>query len=231
MASILTVDDESGIREFLADVLTAAGHDVAQADSAASGLKLLEERPFDVLLCDLRMPGALNGMDVVRRARAEWPATQVIVLTAHGSVGTAVEAMRLGAFDFLEKPIAGPDELRALVTRALNWRGLRQTARAFVAEVGVANPHDETTMPQPTSPLRRFFQELKRRHVYNVTATYAVVSFIILQVAELVEPALTSLPSWWYRALIVVLIAGFPVALVLGWVYDITATGVKRTTS
>ncbi|HSJ10673.1 MAG TPA: response regulator [Longimicrobiales bacterium] len=225
MAAILTVDDEPGIREFIADVLAEAGHAVSQAVDGADALRRLEEQPFDILICDLRMPGELGGMDVVQRARAQWPDMQVIVLTAHGSVGTAVEAMRIGAFDFLEKPVAGPDVLRALVTRALNWRGSRRGA-PFVVERGSVEAD-----VIPTSTLRRFLRELKRRHVYNATATYAVIAFVVLQLAELVLPALPNAPSWLYTAIIVMLVAGFPVVIVLGWIYDLTAAGLKRTPS
>jgi DNA-binding response OmpR family regulator len=220
MAAILTVDDEEGIREFIADALSESGHDTVQAASGAEALRRLEERPFDVLICDLRMPGELGGMDVVRRARAEWPELQIIVLTAHGSVGTAVEAMRMGAFDFLEKPLAGPAELRALVTRALNWRG--RSPHALPVE-----PAHVPTVPH--GRLRHLLFELKRRHVYNVTATYAVFAFIVLQLAELVLPAIPAAPDWLYSAIVVLLVAGFPVAIALGWAYDITSRGVRRT--
>jgi len=227
MAKILTVDDERGIREFLADVLTEEGHDVAQEEDAAAAIARLENEPFDLLLVDLRMPGELGGMDVVRRARAQFPEMQVIVLTAHGSVEMAVEAMRLGAFDFLQKPLAGPAELSSLVTRALNWRGGRVRSFADVNErLGGALWQPE----EPRSWLKNFMWQLKRRHVYNVTATYAAVAFIVLQSAELLIPAAPGLPGWTYPALVGLMLAGFPVVVVLGWVYDITATGLKRTT-
>jgi CheY-like chemotaxis protein len=228
MAKILTVDDERGIREFLADTLSGEGHDVAQAEDAAAAMARLEDEPFDVMLVDLRMPGELGGMDVVRRARAEFPDMQVIVLTAHGSVETAVEAMRLGAYDFLEKPVAGPEAVRLLVTRALNWRG----GRGMRSGADGRERMQGSMLWQPAaarSPLQGFLWQLKRRHVYNVTATYAAVTFIVLQTAELVIPAVSGLPAWTYAALVGVMLAGFPIALVLGWVYDITATGVKRT--
>jgi CheY-like chemotaxis protein len=221
MAAVLTVDDEDGIREFIADVLRGADHDVHEAANGAAALERLEERPYDLMLCDLKMPGELGGIDVVRRARAAWPDMQIVVLTAHGSIGMAVEAMRLGAFDFIEKPITGPSELRALVSRALNFRGARSWAK----------PPEPVVESQaaPRSRLAQFLHELKRRHVYNVTATYAVASFILLQLAELVLPAVPGAPSWTYRAIVIVVIAGFPIAVALGWAYDITAGGVKRT--
>jgi two-component system response regulator AtoC len=124
MAHILIVDDEAGIREFLADALEADGHETTTAEDAYTALKLLHERGFDLMITDLRMPGALDGMDLVRKARSEQPEMEVIVLTAHGTVDTAVEAMKLGAFDYLQKPIASPAELRMIVARALERRRL-----------------------------------------------------------------------------------------------------------
>jgi CheY-like chemotaxis protein len=119
VAAILVVDDEPGIREFVRETLEADGHALVEAPNGTSALARLRERPFDLVITDLRMPGGVDGMDVVREARATRPDTKVIVLTAHGSVSTAVETMKLGAHDFLEKPVSGPTELRILVSRVL----------------------------------------------------------------------------------------------------------------
>src|SRR5690606_38670959 len=124
MAHILIVDDEAGIREFLADALEADGHETTTAEDGYAALKLLNERAFDLMITDLRMPGAVDGMDLVRKARSEQPEMEVIVLTAYGTVDTAVEAMKLGAFDYLQKPISSPAELRMVVARALERRRL-----------------------------------------------------------------------------------------------------------
>jgi len=125
MATILVVDDEPGIREFLADALALDDHDVAQAADGMEALRLVYDRAFDLMLTDLRMPGALNGIDLLRKLKSEQPETEVIVMTAHGSVETAVEAMKLGAYDYLQKPVGSPAELRLIVGRALERRRLR----------------------------------------------------------------------------------------------------------
>jgi two-component system, NtrC family, response regulator AtoC len=125
VATILVVDDEPGIREFLADALAMDHHDVAQAADGMEALRLVYDRAFDLMLTDLRMPGALNGIDLLRKLKSEQPDTEVIVMTAHGSVETAVEAMKLGAYDYLQKPIGSPMELRLIVSRALERRRLR----------------------------------------------------------------------------------------------------------
>jgi two-component system response regulator FlrC len=118
MASILVVDDEQGVRSFLADTLEMAGHEVAQAASADEAIALVRRRSCQVVLTDLRMPGS-SGMDLLAVLRSEQPEVQVIILTAHATVETAVEAMKLGAFDYLQKPISSPAELRILVARAV----------------------------------------------------------------------------------------------------------------
>ena len=123
MARILVADDEAGIREFISDALALDGHDVTVAADGLAAGRELDEHSFDLLFTDLRMPGQ-DGMALLRKVRAEQPEVQVIVLTAHGTVGSAVEAMKLGAFDYLQKPIGGPDELTLLATRALERRRL-----------------------------------------------------------------------------------------------------------
>ncbi len=124
MASILVVDDEPGIRDFLVDALAADGHVLDAAPHAAGALAALSRRAFDLLLTDLRMPGEMDGMGLVRRVRADYPEMDVVVLTAHGTVPSAVEAIKLGVFDYLVKPVASPADLRRLIGRAVERRRL-----------------------------------------------------------------------------------------------------------
>jgi two-component system response regulator FlrC len=123
MARVLIADDEAGIREFLGDTLRLDDHDVVEAIDGRDASRKLDERGFDLLITDLRMPH-VDGMTLLRKVRAEQPEVEVIVLTAHGSVESAVDAMKLGAFDYLEKPLGSPDELRLLAARALERRRL-----------------------------------------------------------------------------------------------------------
>ncbi len=136
MARILVVDDEPGIREFLVDVLAMDHHQVVEAGDGRAAQALLRERQFDLVITDLRMPH-VDGLTLVRGLRAEQPETEVIVLTAHGTVGDAVEAMKLGAFDFVGKPLSGPDQVRLLVARALERRGLRDRADGVARDQAV----------------------------------------------------------------------------------------------
>jgi len=123
MARILVADDEAGVRSFLAETLELGGHVVAQAADGEQALALLARQAFDLLVTDLRMP-RLDGLALLRQAQAQQPDLEVIVLTAHGSVATAVEAMRLGAFDYLQKPVDGPEQVLMLAERALERRRL-----------------------------------------------------------------------------------------------------------
>jgi len=124
MARILVADDEAGLREFITDTLELDDHTVVAAKDGREAAKILDERGFDLVLTDLKMP-FLDGMGLLRKVRAEQPEVEVIVMTAHGTVDNAVEAMKLGAFEYLQKPISGPDELRLLVARAVERRGLK----------------------------------------------------------------------------------------------------------
>ena len=118
---ILVADDEEGVRTFLAESLERDGHEVVQAVDGAAALTAAREEPFDVVLTDLKMP-KLDGMSVVRTLRTEQPNVELIVLTAFGDVSTAVEAMKLGVFDYLQKPVSSPRAVRELVKGALARR-------------------------------------------------------------------------------------------------------------
>ena len=124
MARILVVDDDEGVRSFIAEALEMEGHAAMQAASAEEALRMLADNSFHLMITDLRMPGQ-GGMALLKQARAEWPEMETLVLTAFGTVQSAVEAMKLGAFDFLQKPIANPETLRLLVGRALERSSLR----------------------------------------------------------------------------------------------------------
>ena len=124
MARILIVDDEEGLREFIGETLESDGHTTVRLESGQAASLYLRRESVDLMITDLRMPGAIDGMTLLRQARAELPEMEVVVVTAHGSVATAVEAMKLGAFDYLQKPLSGPAELRLLVSRALERRSL-----------------------------------------------------------------------------------------------------------
>src|SRR5437588_12247919 len=113
MATILIVDDDAAMREGLAETLTDLGHVPRTASSGREALTALSA-DIDGVLLDLRMPGGMDGIEVLRRIRSRDDAPPVIVLTAFASAENTIEAMRLGAFDHLTKPI-GRDELKVLL--------------------------------------------------------------------------------------------------------------------
>jgi two-component system response regulator FlrC len=129
---VLVVDDEAGIRSFIGEVLEEKGLAVSLAADGRAAAELLDRQAFHLMITDLRMP-RLDGMELLRLARERVPEMEVIVLTAHGTVASAVEAMKRGAFDYLSKPLSGPDELRLAVDRALERRRLKDRAQRRAA--------------------------------------------------------------------------------------------------
>lgn len=121
---VLLVEDDESLRRVTQVHLEQAGYEVATAPGAAEALTLLEKSPQDLVVTDLKMPG-MSGLDLLRRIKAEYPEIVVIVLTAFGTVESAVEAMKLGAYDYITKPVQ-PDALRLVIGRALEHLRLRQ---------------------------------------------------------------------------------------------------------
>jgi DNA-binding NtrC family response regulator len=118
MDSVLIIDDEKNIRALLMRVLAEERLDVHAAGSAAEGLQVAEEVDPDVILLDLRLPDA-SGLDVLKTLKARHPEAAVLMVTAFGQVESAVEAMKGGAADYIEKPFQALDKLRLAVARAL----------------------------------------------------------------------------------------------------------------
>ena len=117
---ILIVEDRDSLRRMLERALGQEGYEVTAAADGRSGIRLLGERPFDFVLTDLKLPD-VSGLEVLEASRAAQPRVPVVVLTGFGTVGSAVEAMKLGAWDFLEKPLE-IDDLSRLIERALGER-------------------------------------------------------------------------------------------------------------
>jgi CheY-like chemotaxis protein len=114
---ILVVDDEAPVLKSVSSALVREGYDVETALSAEEALRKADGADFDVVITDLMMPG-LSGMDLLKIAAERIPGAKIIMITGYPSVKSAVEAMRLGAFDYIPKPFT-PKELRGLVSRAL----------------------------------------------------------------------------------------------------------------
>jgi len=131
--SVLIIDDEPLMRLSMMDALSAVGYRVQDASTGDAGIEQFRERRFDLVVTDLRMPGS-DGLQVVQACKERSPDTEVIVITAHGSVGTAVQAMKLGAYDYITKPFS-MDELLLTVDRATKVVALRQENTALRREL------------------------------------------------------------------------------------------------
>lgn len=116
-ASILVADDEKSIRLTVSQALTSQGYEVTTAVDGSTAIDQLKAMPADLLLLDIQMPG-MDGIEVLQKAMAQQPSLKVVMISAHGSLDNAVEAMKLGAVDYLQKPFT-PGELRELVNRVL----------------------------------------------------------------------------------------------------------------
>ncbi|PYQ80863.1 MAG: hypothetical protein DMG02_10180 [Acidobacteria bacterium] len=123
MCRILIADDHDALRRGLVRGLTAAGHEVEEASNGNMAIERLHDSYFDVVLSDLKMGGS-DGMDVLRTTRALHPTTSVILMTAFGSVNTAVEAMKIGAFDYVQKPFE-IEEMEVKIEKALEVKRLK----------------------------------------------------------------------------------------------------------
>jgi DNA-binding NtrC family response regulator len=108
-ASILIVDDEEVVRRSHLRSLAETGCHTETAEDGIKAIHVMEQHPFDVVLLDLRMPG-LDGMDVLKTIKQRWPECEVVVITGYASIETAKEAVRLGAQNYLAKPV-GPDDV------------------------------------------------------------------------------------------------------------------------
>ncbi|HLK35837.1 MAG TPA: sigma-54 dependent transcriptional regulator [Polyangiaceae bacterium] len=137
---VLIVDDEPNLRKILSAQLTRDGYDVLTAEDGEQGLQSLRDHHIDLVITDLKMP-KVDGMTLLKRALEEEPELPVVLVTAHGTIDTAVEALKRGAFDFVTKPF-DKDEVRQIVAKALKTRELRgadatPTPAALAARFGI----------------------------------------------------------------------------------------------
>jgi len=119
-ANILIVDDEEVVRLSHMRSLQGADCNARSAEDGRQAIRVMEQDPFDVVLLDLRMPG-LDGMDVLKTIKQRWPNSEVVVITGYPCIESAKEALRLGAFDYLTKPL-GPAEIVKAAHGAINQK-------------------------------------------------------------------------------------------------------------
>src|SRR5438045_1832549 len=131
MADILIIDDEKAIRKTLSEILSYEGYKIDEAGDGEEGLKKFREKSYDVVLCDIKMP-KLDGIEFLDKSRETNPDIPVIMISGHGTIETAVEAVKKGAYDYISKP---PDLNRLLIT--------------------IRNAMDKTTLVTETRTLKR----------------------------------------------------------------------------
>ncbi|MGV8091316.1 MAG: sigma-54-dependent transcriptional regulator [Mangrovibacterium sp.] len=112
MSRILVIDDERSIRNTLKDILQYEKYDVDLAEDGTQGLELINKSEYDIVLCDIKMPG-MDGIEVLQNIQASFPDTPVVMISGHGNIDTAVESIKKGAYDYIEKPL---DLNRLLIT-------------------------------------------------------------------------------------------------------------------
>ena len=164
-AQLLVVDDEVGMVTLLRNYLVREGYDVTTAPSAEVALQILEDHDVNVVLTDLRMPG-MGGMELVRDIHASRPETQVILMTAFGSIDVAVEAVKAGAYHFVTKPVKLP-EVGAVVHKALTERALRLENRRL--RQAVEERYQFGELLGKSAVMQRLFGLLERLAATNST--------------------------------------------------------------
>jgi DNA-binding NtrC family response regulator len=157
-AHILVIDDEEIMREYVEETLLRAGHDVQSASSGQDGIDLLQQHTFDVVVSDLKMK-PVGGMDVLRWTREHCPSTHVIIMTAYGTVETAVTALKRGATDYILKPFA-PDELELAVTRSLEREQLERENQYLRTEANHA--YDFQAMVGESGAMRDVYDQIAK---------------------------------------------------------------------
>ncbi|MFO7780510.1 MAG: sigma-54 dependent transcriptional regulator, partial [Spirochaetia bacterium] len=129
MSTILVVDDEEGIREVLSAILQDEGYEVRVAADGIEGLAIMESESVDLVLLDVWLPN-MGGVDVLKKIKEDSPEIPVIIISGHGSIDIAVKAVKLGAFDFLEKPLS-LERVTTAVKNAIELEKLRRENRAL----------------------------------------------------------------------------------------------------
>ncbi|MBS7310279.1 MAG: sigma-54-dependent Fis family transcriptional regulator [Treponema sp.] len=156
--TLLIIDDEKNIREGLGANFEMEGYNVKLAENGQQGLEFISKGDIDLVITDLRMPG-ISGEEVLRKVTTETPGIPVIVLTGHGSIDSAVDAMRNGAYDFLTKPL-NLDQLTMIVKRALQARELSLQHKQLEKEVEKDMAFDK--MIGKSAEMQKVFEMIKK---------------------------------------------------------------------
>ncbi|WP_224372233.1 sigma-54-dependent transcriptional regulator [Hyalangium versicolor] len=170
MARVLVIDDHDTLREGMTVTLTRSGHTVAAARSGADGLAAYKKSPFDLVVTDLKMDG-MDGIAVTKALKALDPAAVVMVVTAFGTIETAVQAMQEGAYDFITKPFP-PDVLRAKVEKGLELSSTRRqveklSARTAAHDADAALTHGN--LVGESEPIQKLLAQVRKAAASDAT--------------------------------------------------------------
>nr|WP_059359813.1 sigma-54 dependent transcriptional regulator [Parachlamydia acanthamoebae] len=157
---ILIVDDESIVRNFLAETLRRKNIEVVTAESGKKALSLIKDTPFDMVITDMKMPD-LTGIDILRKCKEISPNTIVVVITAFGSIENAVEAMKLGAFNYLIKPFS-PDTIEAIIEKAKEHLSLVQENQYLRQQVSTGDSRDHFQIIGESPIMKQILRDVTR---------------------------------------------------------------------
>lgn len=157
---VLIIDDERIIRNLFQRLLSRKGYDFHSAEDGKTGLKAIEDLQPDLVFVDLKMPG-MDGMEVLKKAKEINSDLPIIILTGHGDLDSAVQAVKLGAYDFIRKPIEDLEALLIEVDRAIESHKLTKRNTALTEELKIINVDLENKVKQRTTDLTETLSELK----------------------------------------------------------------------
>src|SRR5262245_39636473 len=140
-SKVLVVEDDERIRSLFEDTLATLGYQVTTASTGGQAIALIQGQLFDTVLCDIRMP-EMDGLEILREIKRHDPSVEVVMVTGYPAVNTAVEALKLGAYDYLAKPVR-LDELQHVMARLTERRLLRREVSSLRSRLGEQLPLKE----------------------------------------------------------------------------------------
>jgi len=198
LARILVVDDEKNIRVTLQQCLADAGHEVDLAVSGEHALEKLEKGEYDLVLLDIKLPD-IDGVEVLRRIKHRRPEQAVVMITAYGTIETAVETMKLGALDYLQKPFT-PEEIRNVVATVLARERVteEEAEQSFRAAVEYAKACIARSRPEDAIPHLKRAVSLNPNHpeAYSLLGLVAELRGDVLGALKMYRAALAVDPGY-----------------------------------
>ena len=161
MAQILIVDDDAQLRQSFGKILEGEGFEVRAACSGETGVEAVKTAPPDLVIMDVRMPG-ITGIQAMQQMRAACPGLPVVIMTAYGGTETAIEATKLGAFDYILKPFDIPDVLR-LIAQGLTAGRLNRARVAIAPDDGTGGDDSDALVGQSRAMTQEQWRRLRRR--------------------------------------------------------------------